>query len=71
MRLINVAHEHFITQAGKKLKPELINFWEPGYLVGARKTNTPKQANLKSKLPHGDETDILHWDIACNSISCQ
>ena len=28
--LINVAHEHFITQTGKKSKPALINFMRPG-----------------------------------------
>ena len=30
MCLINVAHEHLITQAGKKSKPALINFMGPG-----------------------------------------
>ena len=30
MRLINVVHEHFITQAGKKSKPTLKNFMGPG-----------------------------------------
>ena len=30
MCLINVPHEHFITQTGKKSKPALINFTEPG-----------------------------------------
>ena len=29
----------------------------------ATKTNTPKQANLKSKLPRGGEIDILQWNI--------
>ena len=30
-----------------------------------------KQANLKSKVPRGGETDILHWNIVCSSISSQ
>ena len=30
MCLINFAHEHFITQTGKKSKPALINFMGPG-----------------------------------------
>ena len=30
MCLINVAHEHFITQAGKKSKPALKNFMGQG-----------------------------------------
>ena len=30
MCLINVAHEHLITQTGKKSKPALINFIGPG-----------------------------------------
>ena len=30
MCLINVAHEHLITQTGKKSKPALINFMGPG-----------------------------------------
>ena len=29
MRLINIAYEHFITQAGKKSKPALTNFMGP------------------------------------------
>ena len=29
MCLINFAHEHFITQTGKKSKPALINFMGP------------------------------------------
>ena len=36
---------------------------------GPRKTNTPKQANVKSKLPRGGEVDILHWNIICSSLS--
>ena len=42
MCLINVVHEHFISQIGKKSKPELINFmgpWAEGR--GPRKANTP------------------------------
>ena len=38
---------------------------------GPRKANTPKQANLKSKLPRGGEIEILHWNIVCRSISSQ
>ena len=30
MCLINVAHEHLITQTGKKSKPALTNFMGPG-----------------------------------------
>lgn len=30
MCLINVSHEHLITQTSKKSKPALINFMEPG-----------------------------------------
>ena len=70
MCLINVAHECFITQAGKKSKPALINFMGQGGW-GPRKTNTPKQANVKSKLPRGGETDILPRNIVCKSISSQ
>ena len=48
MCLINVAHEHFITQTGKKSKPALINFMGPEakgprantWSWGPRKTNT-------------------------------
>ena len=55
MCLINVAHEHLITQTGKKSKPALINFMGPGaegaegrgptYRTegrGPRKLNAPK-----------------------------
>ena len=86
MCLINVAHEHFITQAGKKSKPALQNFMRPEgrgpradmWGLGPRSEknkyplpHSPKQANLKSKLPRGGETDILHWNIVCNSIFSQ
>ena len=80
MCLINVAHEHFITQAGKKSKPALQNFmrregrgpradiWSLGPRSEKKQTPppppathpSPKQANLKSKLPSGGEIDILH-----------
>ena len=73
MCLTYVAHEHFVTQTGKKSKPALINFMglggqETTYGAEIRwsratKTNTPKQANLKSKLPRGGEIDILQWNI--------
>ena len=56
MCLINVAHEHFITQTGKKSKPALINFMglgaegrEPTYgaeCQGPRKTNTRSETRF-------------------------
>ena len=82
MCLINVAHEHFVTQAGKKSKPALENFmgrgcgglraniWGIGPTAEKNKSPPhPKQANLKSKLPRGGETDILHCNIVCSTIS--
>ena len=36
---------------------------------GWEKQIPPKQANLKPKLPRGGETDILHWNIVCSTIS--
>ena len=46
MCLINVAHEHFVTQTGKKSKPALINFIQPGRRGRRpRKTNTPRTSS--------------------------
>ena len=70
MCLINVAHECFITQAGKKSKTSTYKFYGAGGW-GPRKTNTSKPANLKSKLPRSGETDILPRNIVCKSISSQ
>ena len=80
MWFINVAHEHFITQAGRTSKPALKIFMDRG--TGGLRANMwglgptaeekqipPKQVNLKSKLPRGSETDILHWNIVYSSIS--
>ena len=58
MCLINFAHEHFITQTGKKSKPALINFMGPGergaeeprtgiWGRGPRKTNNLNHFTLK------------------------
>ena len=80
MRLTFVAHEHFVTQTGKKSKPALMGLGDrgprPAYGAEGRwsraeKKNTPNQANLKPKLPRGGEIDILHWNIVCSSISSQ
>ena len=63
MCLINVAHECFITQAGKKSKPALINFMGLG--AGVKKNKYPQASKL------GGETDILPRNIVCKSISSQ
>ena len=60
MCLINIVHEHLITQTGKKSKPALINFVGPGAegpraegrnigprAEGKEKTNTPFSFMLK------------------------
>ena len=50
MCLIDVAHEHFITQTGKKSKPALINFMGPGAesrYMGPRADGREKQIPLE------------------------
>ena len=53
MCLINVAHEHSITKAGKNLNPALTNFMVRGAGDresndrGLRETNTPQASKLK------------------------
>ena len=44
MCLINVAHEHFITQTGKKSKLAFINFIGPG--AEGREKQIPKKKQL-------------------------
>ena len=50
MCLINVAHEHFITKAGKKSKPALKNFMEQGGRGGPR-------ANIWGQGPTSEENE--------------
>ena len=50
MCLINVAHEHLITQKGKKSKPALINFMGPG-AEGPRAEGQEKQIPIHSNNP--------------------
>ena len=79
MCLINVAQEYFLTQAGKMSKPALTNFMrlrgrgaeDQHTWLRAEKKIHPKQTNLKSKLPRGGETNILHCNIVCGSIFSQ
>ena len=71
MCLINVAHEHFITDASKMSEQSLANIMGPwgrgpkskGLESRARKSKYLKQANLKSKLPRGCKTEILDWNM--------
>ena len=56
MCLINVAHEHFITQAGKKSKPTLINFMGPRADTWGR---APKAEKNKYPVFRGYRNEIL------------
>ena len=74
MCLINVAHEHLITQTGKKSKPALINFMGPGaegaegrgptYRTegrGPRKTNAPKNEVFLLRISSVNVTKIRNF----------
>ena len=65
MCLINVEHEHLITQTGKKSKQPLINFMGPG----GRGTEGPRaEGRHMGPRAEGREKQIPGWEI-CNRRS--